>query len=56
MKFFGPIIKEQAKETGTPIDLPKGTTRMIRVTPTKIVYSHINKGIANAHLGNPINP
>ena len=49
MKFFSPIIKEQAKETGAPIDLPKGTTRMIRVTPTKIVYSHINKGIANAH-------
>jgi len=49
MKFFGPILKEQAKEIGGPLNLPKGTTRMIRVTPTKIVYSHINKGIANAH-------
>ena len=56
MKFFGPIIKEQAKEIDGLIDIPKGTTRMIRVTPTKIVYSHINKGIANAHLGNPIKP
>jgi hypothetical protein len=39
MKLFSHIIKE----------LPKGLLRMIRVTPIKMVYTHNNKGIANAH-------
>ena len=49
MKLFGPILKQQEKEVGFTIELPRGTVRMIRVTPTKIVYNHNNKGIANAH-------
>ena len=49
MKLFSPILQQQEKEVGFSIDLPKGTVRMIRVTPTKIVYHHNNKGIANAH-------
>jgi len=49
MKFFGSIFKQQERERGGSIELPKGTTRMIRVTPTKMVYHHNNKGIANAH-------
>ena len=49
MKLFKPILKEQEKEVGFSIDLPKGTVRMIRITPAKIVYHHNNKGIANAH-------
>lgn len=28
--------------------MPKGLMRMIRVTPTKIIYNHNKKGIANA--------
>ncbi len=49
MKFFGPVLSEQEQEAGGSIDLPKGTTRMIRITPTKIVYNHVAKGITNAH-------
>jgi len=49
MKLFSPILQQQEKEVGFSIDLPKGTVRMIRVSPTKIVYHHNNKGIANAH-------
>jgi len=49
MKLFSPILQQQEKEVGFSIDLPKGTVRMIRVTPTKIVYHHNNRGIANAH-------
>ena len=49
MKLFKPILREQEKEVGFSIELPKGTVRMIKVTPTKIVYHHNNKGIANAH-------
>jgi hypothetical protein len=48
MKLFKPILREQEQEVGFPIELPKGTVRMIRITPTKIVYHHNNKGIANA--------
>jgi uncharacterized protein YhbP (UPF0306 family) len=49
MKLFKPILREQEKEVGFQIELPKGTVRMIRVTPTRIVYHHNNKGIANVH-------
>jgi len=49
MKFFSHIIKDMEKEMGKPIELPKGLLRMIRVTPIKMVYTHNNKGIANAH-------
>jgi len=48
MKLFSPILQQQEKEVGFSIDLPRGTVRMIRVTPTKIVYHHNNRGIANA--------
>jgi len=49
MKLFSPILKDMEKAIGTPIEIPKGLMRMIRVTPTKIVYTHNKKGIANAH-------
>jgi hypothetical protein len=49
MKLFSHIIKDMEKEMGTPIEIPKGMLRMIRVTPTKIIYCHNNKGIANTH-------
>ena len=48
MKLFSPIIKDMEKEMGKPIEMPKGLLRMIRVTPTKMVYTHNNKGIGNA--------
>jgi len=49
MKLFSPILKDMEKAIGTPIEMPKGLMRMIRVTPTKMVYTYNKKGIANAH-------
>jgi len=49
MKLFSPILKDMEKAIGTPIEIPKGMLRMIRVTPTKIVYHHTSKGIKHAH-------
>jgi len=49
MKLFSHIIKDMEKEMDTSIEMPKGLLRMIRVTPTKIVYCHNIKGISNAH-------
>ena len=49
MKLFSHIIKEMEKAIGVPVQLPKGLLRMIRVTPTKIIYCHNVKGIAYAH-------
>lgn len=49
MKLFSHIIKNMEKEIGTTIEIPKEILRMIRVTPSKMVYHHNNKGIKNAH-------
>jgi len=49
MKLFKPILEDMEKKIGEPIKMPKGLLRMIRVTPTKMVYNHNKKGIANAH-------
>ena len=49
MKIFSPVLKDMEKAVGTPIEIPKGMLRMIRVTPTKIVYHHTSKGIKHAH-------
>lgn len=51
MKLFSPILKDMEKAIGIPIEVPKGMLRMIRVTPTKIVYHHTSKGIKHAHWG-----
>ncbi|ODS40749.1 MAG: hypothetical protein A7315_07705 [Candidatus Altiarchaeales archaeon WOR_SM1_79] len=49
MKLFSPILKDMQQAIGgAPIEVPKGM-RMIRVTPTKMVYCHNSKGISNAH-------
>jgi nitroimidazol reductase NimA-like FMN-containing flavoprotein (pyridoxamine 5'-phosphate oxidase superfamily) len=49
MKFFSPIFKKFEKEIGMSIEFPKGMLRIIRVTPTKMVYYYNKKGISNAH-------
>ena len=49
MKLFKPILEDMEKKVGEPIEMPKGLLRMIQVTPTKMVYNHNKKGIANAH-------
>ena len=49
MKFFSPIFKKFEKQIGMPIEFPKGMLRIIRVTPSKMVYYYNKKGISNAH-------
>lgn len=49
MQLFSPILKDLEETLGEPVQMPKGLMRLIRVTPTKMVYSHNNKGIVNAH-------
>ena len=49
IKLFDPIIKSMAKAMDSPVEIPKGILRAIRVTPTKIVYHHNNNGIKNAY-------
>jgi nitroimidazol reductase NimA-like FMN-containing flavoprotein (pyridoxamine 5'-phosphate oxidase superfamily) len=49
MELFRPIFKNFEKQIGIPIEFPKGMMKIIRVTPTKMVYYHNNKGISNAH-------
>jgi uncharacterized pyridoxamine 5'-phosphate oxidase family protein len=49
MKLFSPILKDMEKAVGEPVKIPKGILRMIRVTPTKMVYHHTSKGIKYAY-------
>ena len=49
VKLFSRFFNNLEKESGQPIQFPKGLMRMIRVTPTKMVYHHNRKGIKNAH-------
>ncbi len=49
IKLFDPIIKSMGKAMGGSVEIPKGLLRVIRVTPTKMVYHHNNKGIKNAY-------
>ena len=48
MKVFSPVLKDMEKAVGGPIKMPKGIMRVIRVTPTKMVYHHTIKGIKHA--------
>ncbi len=49
LKLFQPVLKAMEKEMGSPVQIPKGILRLIRVTPTKMVYHHNKMGIKNAH-------
>jgi nitroimidazol reductase NimA-like FMN-containing flavoprotein (pyridoxamine 5'-phosphate oxidase superfamily) len=49
VKLFRSIIGSMEKETGGPLEIPKGLLRVIRITPTKMVYHHNTNGIKNAH-------
>ena len=49
MKLFKPVFESIEEELGIKIDFPKGMRRIIRVTPTRMVYYHNAKGISNAH-------
>jgi len=48
MEVISDIIKEMKDAAGGSIEIPKGLVKMIRVTPTKMVYHHNAKGIKHA--------
>jgi hypothetical protein len=50
LELFKPIFEEMAKTMGitSGIPLPRDLLRLIRVTPTKMVYHHTMKGIKHA--------
>jgi uncharacterized pyridoxamine 5'-phosphate oxidase family protein len=49
MELFKPMFKDFEKQIGISIEFPKGILRIIRATPTKMVYYHNRKGISNVH-------
>lgn len=49
VKLFSRIFKNLQQESGKTIEFPKNLMRLIRITPTKMVYSHNRRGIKNAH-------
>ena len=48
LELFKPFLEDMEKMTGKPAQLPPGIMKLIRVTPTKMIYFHYNKGIGNA--------
>jgi len=48
LQLFRPFLEDIEKMTGKPAKMPEGIMKLIRVTPTHIVYFHYNKGIGNA--------
>jgi uncharacterized protein len=48
IKIFQPVLDDMAKAIGSPIKIPQGILRIIKVTPIKIVYHHTMKGIKHA--------
>jgi len=48
LKLYKPIIEDLEELKGSPVQMPPGIMRLIRVSPTKMVYHHYNKGIGNA--------
>jgi nitroimidazol reductase NimA-like FMN-containing flavoprotein (pyridoxamine 5'-phosphate oxidase superfamily) len=48
LELYKPILDDLEKLKGSPVQMPPGIMRLIRVTPTKMVYHHYNKSIGNA--------
>jgi len=48
MKIFKPILKDMEDALGVPVEIPRGMVKMIRVSPTKMVYHRTGKGIKYA--------
>ena len=49
MELFRPIFEKLQEEVGITFEFPKGMLRILRITPTKMVYYYNKKGISNAH-------
>ena len=48
LQIISPILKDMEKAAGGEIKIPKGILRLIRITPTRMVYHHTIKGIKHA--------
>jgi nitroimidazol reductase NimA-like FMN-containing flavoprotein (pyridoxamine 5'-phosphate oxidase superfamily) len=48
IELFRPFLEDIEKMTGKPAKIPPGVMKLIRVTPSRMVYFHYNKGIGNA--------
>ena len=48
MQLFRPLFEDFEQQIGGPVTFPPGMMRVIRVTPTQMLYYHYNRGIANA--------
>jgi hypothetical protein len=48
MEVISSILKDMEKAAGGSIKIPKGILRLIRITPTRMVYHHTIKGIKHA--------
>ena len=47
LKLFKPMLDDFEQRTGSPVVLPPGMVRVIRITPQRMVYFHYMKGIAH---------
>ncbi|MEI6128189.1 MAG: pyridoxamine 5'-phosphate oxidase family protein [Pseudomonadota bacterium] len=47
LKLFKPMLDDFEQRTGSPVVLPPGMVRVIRIAPIRIVYFHYTKGIAH---------
>jgi len=47
LKLFKPMLDDFEQRTGTPIVLPPGMMRVIRITPLHMAYFHYMKGISH---------
>jgi hypothetical protein len=45
LKVISSILKEMEQAAGGSVEIPKGILRMIRITPTRMVYHHTAKGL-----------
>ena len=48
LDLFRPFLEDIEKLTGKPAQLPPGVMKLIRVTPSRMIYFHYNRGIGNA--------
>ncbi len=44
-ELFKPVFDNFLRDTGTPLNVPKGLSKIIRITPYEMVYYHNNRGL-----------
>jgi hypothetical protein len=48
LEIIRPILQDMEKAAGGSVKIPKGLLRLIRITPTRMVYHHTSRGIKHA--------